>query len=194
MTQSIKSSKDKLKNGLRQDMIMGGLGARLAKTWRGAAYPGGSNSLSAAGTVWSNAPHIVESMDKGAIIRSRDGLWLAIPTDSAPKRGIGRKRLSPSNFPEHRFGPLRFVYRKTGPSLLVVDDQRRTKAGDYTRSRSQRALASKTGLSTVVMFTLHRQVKMRRRLNVKKTADRHSSRVGRKINAAFRRLDRKGRS
>ena len=60
--------------------------------------------------------------DEGTVIRSKDGWWLAIPTPNAPKRGVGGKRINPSNFPEHRFGKLRFVYRRNGPSLLVAEN------------------------------------------------------------------------
>lgn len=48
-------------------------------------------------------------------------VWLAIPTPLAPKRGVGGKRIHPGNFPEHRFGLLRFVYQRGRPSLLVLD-------------------------------------------------------------------------
>ena len=58
------------------------------------------------------------------MIRSRRGRFLAIPTENAPRKGTDGRRISPSTFPEHRFGPLRFVPRSSGPSLLVVDGLR----------------------------------------------------------------------
>jgi hypothetical protein len=58
------------------------------------------------------------------VIRSRRGRFLAIPTENAPRKGTDGKRIRPSTFPEHRFGPLRFVPRPSGPSLLVVDGLR----------------------------------------------------------------------
>ncbi len=58
------------------------------------------------------------------MIRSRRGRFLAIPTENAPRKGTDGRRISPSTFPEHRFGPLRFVPRPNGPSLLVVDGLR----------------------------------------------------------------------
>ncbi|MBF0587732.1 MAG: hypothetical protein HQL53_01240 [Magnetococcales bacterium] len=85
----------------------------------------------------------MRTFDRGTVIRSRDGFWLAIPTPRAPRWGTNRKRINLSNFPEHRFGPLRFVYRRSGPSLLVVDSVRigaktgrigrRAKGGAYTK-------------------------------------------------------------
>ncbi|WP_353799190.1 DUF6441 family protein, partial [Thalassospira sp.] len=103
-------------------MISAGLGTRLARTWRSRAYP--NKGYDAASLVWSKAPQIVRTFDRGTVIKSKSGFWLAIPTASAPKRGVGGKRITPSNFPEYRFGPLRFVYRRGQPSLLVVDGVR----------------------------------------------------------------------
>jgi hypothetical protein len=64
--------------------------------------------------------------------RSRRGRFLAIPTENAPRRGTDGKRINPSTFPEHRFGPLRFVPRPSGISLLVVARGRgaRRRAGE----------------------------------------------------------------
>ncbi len=105
------------------------------------------------------------------MIRSKNGFWLAIPTPSAPKRGIGGKRINPSNFPEHRFGPLRLVYRRRGPSLLVVDGVR-ANAGTGRM---------KAGMATVVMFILVPQVKMPKRPDVKRAAERWVGRLPRPV-------------
>jgi hypothetical protein len=37
--------------------------------------------------------------------------WLAIPTENAPRKGVGGKRISPSTFPEQCLGRLRLVAR-----------------------------------------------------------------------------------
>jgi Family of unknown function (DUF6441) len=66
----------------------------------------------------------MRAFDQGAVIRSRRGRLLAIPSENAPRKGIDGRRISPSTFPEHRFGPLRFGPRPCGPSLLVVDGLR----------------------------------------------------------------------
>jgi hypothetical protein len=57
------------------------------------------------------------------VIRSKRRRFLAIPTENAPRKGTDGRRI-PSTFTEHRFGPLRFVPRQSGPSLLVVDGLR----------------------------------------------------------------------
>jgi hypothetical protein len=196
VTEGVEETAEDMLFELRRDVVAGGLGNRLAKTWRSAHYPGRNKvSLGAASEVKTRAPKLIRAFDKGEIIKSSEGFFLAIPTDAAPKRGMGRKRITPSNFPEHSLGPLRFVYRKNGNSLLVVDNQRMTKKGKYARSRSKRALATGNGLSTVPMFTLVPQVRLKRRLNVKRITDKAPDLLERNIEKAFRRLDatRKGR-
>ncbi len=169
-----------LKGELRKQVLGAGLGVRLARTWRDRHYP--NRGHDAASLVWSKAPQIIRTFNEGTTIRSKDGFWLAIPTPSAPKRGVGGKRINPSNFPEHRFGPLRFVYRQRGPSLLVVDGVRvnaktgrvgrRAKGGAYTKAGRMKA-----GMATAVMFILVPQVKMPKRLNVKRAAERWVGRL-----------------
>jgi hypothetical protein len=93
------------------------------------------------------------------VIRSKRGRFLAIPTENAPRKGTDGKRISPRTFPEHRFGPLRFVPRPSGPSLLVVDGVRASfswKSGELRgfRRATERARARGDGLTTVVMFLL----------------------------------------
>ncbi|MBT3399003.1 MAG: hypothetical protein HN904_09645 [Victivallales bacterium] len=174
VTAGVKDAGRGLKGDLRKQVIAVGLGPRLARTWRETTYPRGKSSMRAATLVWSKAPLIIRTFDEGAVIRSKSGLWLAIPTPAAPKRGVGGKRINPSNFPEHRFGPLRFVYRRNGPSLLVVDSVRinksgrvgrRAKGGAYTKTGRM-----KQGIATVVMFIMVPQVRLKKRLDVKREA------------------------
>ena len=156
---------DGLKQEMRTQVASAGLGRRLSNSWRGKIYE--NKKLNAAGRVWTKAPTIMRAFDEGVIIKSKKGLWLAIPTPAAPRRGIGGKRISPSTFPEHRFGRLRFVYRGTGkPSLLVVDGLRARggKRGGFARA-GKRAQATGRGLTTVVMFIMVPQVRLRKRLD-----------------------------
>jgi hypothetical protein len=156
---------DGLKQEMRTQVASAGLGRRLANSWRGKTYE--NKKLDAAGRVWTRAPTIMRAFDEGVTIKSKKGLWLAIPTPSAPRRGVGGKRISPSTFPEHRFGPLRFVYRGSGkPSLLVVDGLRARggKSGGFSRA-GKRARATGQGLTTVVMFIMVPQVRLRKRLD-----------------------------
>ena len=168
-----------LKGDLRKQVVSAGLGMRLSRTWRDRTYP--NKGHDAASLVWSKAPQIIRTFDEGAVIKSKSGLWLAIPTASAPKRGVGGKRINPSNFPEHRFGPLRFVYRRNGPSLLVVDGVRINKSGRVGRRAKGGAFTKtgrmKQGMTTVVMFTMVPQVRLKKRLDVKREIKRWERRL-----------------
>ena len=188
VTGGIKEAGDGLKGSLRRQVIAAGLGSRLARTWRNRVYP--NKGHDAATLVWSKAPEIIRTFDEGAVIRSKSGLWLAIPTPAAPKRGVGGKRINPGNFPEHRFGPLRFVYRRGRPSLLVVDGVRVNKSGRVGRRAKGGAFTKtgrmKQGISTVVMFIMVPQVRLKKRLDVMREAKRWERLVPELINKQMR--------
>ncbi len=81
-----------------------------------------------------------------------------------------------------RFGPLRFVPRQSGPSLLVVDGLRGSvsrKTGQLRgfRRATGRAGQSGQGATTVVMFLLVPQVKLPKRLDVTRAAERWSAQL-----------------
>jgi hypothetical protein len=175
-----KSAGQGLKTEIRRQVASTGLGQRLANSWRDKHYP--NKRLDAASLVYSKAPQIIRAFDEGALIRSRRGRFLAIPTENAPRKGTDARRISPSTFPGYRFGPLRFVPRSSGPSLLVVDGLR----ASYSRQTGQlrgfrratdRARRSGQGLTTVVMFLLVPQVKLRKRLDVARAAERWSAQL-----------------
>lgn len=182
-----------LKDTLRRQVRVAGLGEGVAKAWRDRVYPKGGNSLDAAGVVFSKAPHIVEAFDKGQTIRSPNGFWLAIPTENAPKR-VGRKRITPSNFPENRFGPLRFVFLKgrRDLALLVVDTvrKRKGKRGGFAKA-SKAAVKRGDFEDSVPMFWLVPRVKARKKLSVSRATFKAESGLPREILRAFAELDAK---
>ena len=166
--------------GLRTELRRQVASARLANSWRDKHYP--NQKLDAASLVYTKAPQIVRAFDEGALIRSRRGRFLAIPTENAPRRGTDGRRISPSTFPEHRFGPLRFVPRQSGPSLLVVDGLRASFSRQTGQLRGFRRATERTrqrgdGLTTVVMFLLVPQVKLSKRLDVARAAERWSAQL-----------------
>jgi hypothetical protein len=169
-----------LKTELRRQVTSAGLGQRLANSWRDKHYP--NQKLDAASLVYTKAPQIIRAFDEDALIRSRRGRFLAIPTENAPRKGTDGRRIKPSTFPEHRFGPLRFVPRQSGPSLLVVDGLRASfsrKSGAVRgfRRATDRARERGDGLTTVVMFLLVPQVKLSKRLDVTRAAERWSAQL-----------------
>jgi hypothetical protein len=172
---SLRSAMDATSDGLKRELRVqvrgAGLGAQLANTWRSVSHPTNKNvlTLSPAAQVFSRAPVIISAFDRGVIIRSTKGAkrFLAIPTENAPKRGVNGKIISPANWPEASYGPLRAVHPPGRFSFLVVDDQRvrRGKRGGFTLA-SEKARAKGRGLVSVVMFVLVPQVTLRKRLNV----------------------------
>lgn len=162
----------------RQQITSAGLGMRLARTIRTRAYPIGRNSMNAAAVVWANAPEIIHAFDQGVTIRSRDGFWLAIPTPEAGTKGVGRKRITPGGFEQRTGMRLRFVYRDSGPSMLVADGARINSRGRAVMSRAKvRADGIRTGAVTAVIFWLVPQVTLRKRLDLSRDIDKWASRI-----------------
>lgn len=155
-----------LKTAWRGQISGAGLGQRLANTIRAQTYPKGDVSLNAAALVWSKAPVIISAHDTGPLIRSKSGLWLAIPTPAAGKSTRGG-RITPGEW-ERRTGlRLRFVYRRRGPSLLVAEGRLNTR-GRAVASRSKTG----RGRVTAPIFLLVPQVKLPKRLDLARDADR----------------------
>jgi hypothetical protein len=155
-----------LKTAWRGQITGAGLGRRLANTIRSAQYPAGKPSLNAAAFVWSNAPTIIGAHDTGPLIRSKNGFWLAIPLPAAG-RGPRGSKITPGEWERRRGLRLRFVYRRTGPSLLVADGRLNSRGlGVASRAKTGR------GRSSVPIFLLVPQVKLPKRLDLNRDADR----------------------
>jgi hypothetical protein len=169
VTTGVRAATDGLKTELRGQITGAGLGTRLANSWRGEVYPMGSQSIGAAGHVWSKAPALVRMYAEGATIRSKQGLFLAIPTPAAGRYGDARQKITPGSWERIHGMRLRFVFRRGSPSLLVADNARLTKRGraaaNIGRSKGNAftRLASRT---TVPLFILVPQVTVRKRLDV----------------------------
>lgn len=155
-----------LKSAWRAQITGAGLGQRLARTIRSEQFPKGKPSLNAAALVWSKAPVIIGAHDTGPLIRSRNGFWLAIPTPAAG-RGLRGGRITPFEWERRRGLRLRFVYRRRGPSLLVAEGRLNTK-GQAVVSRSKTG----RGKVTAPIFLLVPQVKLRKRLDLARDAER----------------------
>ncbi len=155
-----------LKNAWRHQIAQAGLGLRLANSIRSQTYPKSGESLKAAALVWSKAPVIIGAHDTGPLIRSKDGFWLAIPTAAAGK-GLKGGRITPGEWERRRGLRLRFVYRRRGPSLLVADGRLNSRGlGVASRSKTGR------GKATVPIFLLVPQVKLAKRLDLARDAER----------------------
>ena len=102
----------------------------------------------------------------GTRVRIRRSVRSAIPTAAAGKSTRGG-RITPGEW-ERRTGlRLRFVYRRTGPSLLVAEGRLNTR-GRAVASRSKTG----RGLVTAPIFLLVPQVKLPKRLDLARDAAR----------------------
>lgn len=168
--------------GLRDDwrgQVTGaGLGNRVARTVRAQVYPERRDSLNAAAYVWTRAPKILDAFERGALIRSQNGFYLAIPTPAAGAKGPGNRRITPGGWEQRTGMKLRFVYRRGGPSLLVADEARINTRGRAVASRARvRRDGIRTGAATVPIFILVPQVRLRKRLDLAGAGDRWAARV-----------------
>ncbi len=171
VTAAMREAGTGLKSDWRAQITGAGLGRRLANSIRNQTFPRSGESLDAAALVWSKAPVIIGAHDTGPLIRSKDGFWLAIPTPAAGKGARGR-RLSPGEWERRRGLRLRFVYRRRGPSLLVADGRLNNRGlGVASRSKTGR------GKATVPIFVLVPQVKLAKRLNLARDAERAQAAV-----------------
>ncbi|EME69997.1 hypothetical protein H261_10622 [Paramagnetospirillum caucaseum] len=175
VTAAMRQAADGLKADLRRQVSEAGMGQRLANTWRAELYPKGRKSIKAAGFVFTRAPTIIRAFDQGAVIKSKHGFWLAIPTPAAGTGARG-KRMTPSLWEQMHGSRLRFIYRRGAPSLLVAENMRvRTgKRGGFAKG-SASALRSGRGMTSVVMFILVPQVSLKKRLDVDGAAERWAS-------------------
>ena len=118
-------------------------------------FPKAGASLNAAAVVWSKAPVIIGAHDAGPLIRARNGLWLAIPTPAAGK-ALGGRRITPAAW-ERRTGlRLRFVYRRSWAEP----------------ARRAGGIARRQGATAAPIFLLVPQVKLPKRLDLARDAER----------------------
>ncbi len=167
VTAAMRQAGSDLKADWRGQITGAGLGQRLARSIRNKTYPERGESLDAAAFIWSKAPKIIHAHDKGVLIRSKNGFYLAIPTEAAGK-GRGGARLTPGEWERRRGMRLRFIYRRNGPSLLVAEKARINTRGTAVASRSKTG----RGQVTAPIFLLVPQVKLRKRLDLMRDAER----------------------
>lgn len=157
ITQTVDEASTGLLSDLRRDTAQA-LGGRVANAWRRKKYPGGRDSMAAAGWVYSKAPNIINAFSRSQVIRAASGLWLAIPGPGCPPR-IGRKRPTPALVEQHFKRPLKFVYRPGKPALLVMPSvtasySRKTGALRGFRGLTEKRAASGRDGATAIMFYL----------------------------------------
>ncbi|WP_457650874.1 DUF6441 family protein [Profundibacter sp.] len=156
----------------RRQIKGAGLGRRLSNSIRAKRYPEGTTSMNAAAFIWSNAPEIVGAHDRGALIRSKDGFWLAIPVDRIAKRMRGPRnaRITPHIWEERTGRRLRFVYRRGRHPLLVDDGTARQRRTSDPLSWTSSKRRFRRNVVTPI-FVLVPQVKLSKRLDLARGAE-----------------------
>lgn len=182
VSRGMKDAAAGLKAAWRRQVESTGLGSRLARTIRSEVYPRQRPSSNAAALIWTRAPVLIDAFDRGALIKSDSGFFLAIPTEAAGTRGLGRARITPGGWEQRTGIRLRFVYRSPLPSLLVADDARMTTRGRAVMNRRRaRADGTRPGSMTIPIFIMLPQVRLRKRLDLARDADAWASRLPRLI-------------
>ena len=166
VTAAMRVAGTELKTAWRLQITGAGLGPRLANSNRTQNFRTAGESQDAAALVWSKTPDLVGAHDTGPLIRSKTGFWLAIPLPAAGKSLRGG-RITPGEWERRRGLRLRFVYRRTGPSLLVAEGRLNTK-GQAVVSRSKTG----RGKVTAPIFLLVPQVKLAKRVDLARDAAR----------------------
>lgn len=180
---------------LRRDTEEAGLGKKVSNAWRKAVYPKGQASMNAAGSVWSNAPHIIDGYSKGGTIRARNSRYLAVPLPQAQKlmrvrgkSGNSRRRITPQLFEKVTGLKLVVIQRPGKNPLLVARGVRITKSGSVrrltvrkaTKTMGERVMLS--GLAEAPMFVLVPSAQLKIRIDPLTTANKRSARINTLIN------------
>lgn len=116
------------------------------------------------------------------MIRSRNGFWLAIPTESAGKSRT-RGRITPGEWEQRTGRRLRFVYRRGRSALLVDDGTVRQGQAPAFGERKRRGFRNRT----VPMFILVPQVRLRKKLDLDGAARLAASAIPGDITARWQR-------
>jgi|GEM_PF-237213 len=180
VTTGVRQTTVGLRAELRAQVTAAGLGPRLARAWPCRVYPQSGTSLTAAGVVWTKAPRIVAAFARTTTIRSKRGFYLAIPAAAAGRYGDGRRQIMPLGRQRRTGMRLRFVCRRNGPSLLVVDNARRPGRGravDNTGRRRGVSFTRLQGRTTVPIFILVPQVTLQKRLDIEAPAAKWARRL-----------------
>lgn len=185
VTRGIGLASSGLKADWRGQVVSAGLGQRLANTVRANVYPERMQSISAAALVYSRAPVVVDAHDRGALIRSQSGLWLAIPLGPVAKmrgaRGIGGKqqyRITPAGWEQKTGRRLRFIYRKGKPALLIDDGTPLVRSYTDPVSWTQRKKLKRTNRRmSVPIFLLVPQAQLRRKMDLDRASNAWGDRL-----------------
>lgn len=170
------------KLALRGDVRAAGLGDRLANTWRAEIYPRlasvrthapavvfrvndraktrREDSLGNASTI-ASAADIIRAHTTGPTIRSKNGLYLALPTENTPRKG--RRFATPTEV-ELMFNQDLTIIHGRGQQMLAFVDAVRGRSGRGFRPPTKRRSKTRK-VEMILVFVLVRQVRLRAKLH-----------------------------
>jgi len=209
VTTGIRGATGDLKNTLRAQVRANFASRSLPTTWQQLDFPRRGQSLRAAGRLFSWVPVIIDAYTQARTIRGKRGQRLAIPTGwnaARGRRGRGESGLRITTA-QMAANPSAFVVRaKARPDVLlwclpVAQGESRVSARGRRsraliaggavavatgkdRGRLRRKEALKQGF--VPMFTLLREVRLARRIDLDGPIRATSAAIPRKITAAWR--------
>lgn len=150
---------------LRQDVVAGGLGEKVANAWRADIYPKSpaAHTHAPAVQVYTKAPDIVTAFGQDTVIQHHDGLYLAIPTKNTPR--IGRRYATPLDVEVMFNQDLIFLPGRGQQRLAFVDAVKSKSGKKWRRATSFRTGKQNRKKELVLMFVMVRQVHLRKRLD-----------------------------
>jgi hypothetical protein len=177
VTKGVSAAGASLKAAWRAE-VAAALGSRMGNTVKAKLFPEGQPSANAASLVYikpgkpgrSGAPEIVGAHERGALIRARDGFWLAIPLPAAGK-GKGGRRVTPWEWQARTGRQLRFISTGRRRGVLVADDARVNRKGRAVADRRLGKLQAARATTAVPIFALVPQVKLQKALNLMQLAE-----------------------
>lgn len=184
-------------------------GRAVANTWRKEVYPKegmGPRTWRPGSLIWSKMPNVVQAFERGAVIQSKKGRFLAIPTPQNRRRRAGKdgKRsnaiITPeemSKSPRAFFLPLKggrgsllwclkleSSTTRRGNTQVFGADGKKLFRGNSVAARRRRKGFAKVGY--VVAFILLRRATLRKRLDLKGAAARARARLHSAVAAGLR--------
>jgi hypothetical protein len=152
---------------LRQDVLAGGLGQKVANTWRADIYPKSATVRTHAPAVqiYTKAPLIVRAFSQATTIKSKNGIFLAIPTENTPRKG---RRLATPVEVEAMFNQDLIFIHGRGQQMLAFVDAIKAKSGKGFRKATKKRTKDGRQNELVLMFVMVRQTRLKKRLNTQR--------------------------
>lgn len=170
ITRAVAGAGAALQTNWRAQVAAAGLGNKLARSVRKEVFPRNGTSMHPAAQVWSKAPTIIDAFERGVLVKSESGLFLAIPLPAAGK-GLGNRKVTPAGWERRTGRRLVFIYRKGRNALLVDQGVLGQSAKDYAGSFRQSRGQTRQKNRSIPIFVLVAQAKLPKKLSLLNAAE-----------------------